>query len=73
MEPIKALVRLGERIRGPSTMPTTNGEEITPETIVRMMADIKVMQEEISELRRWAKHVQIEVDDMRERFGVRSS
>jgi hypothetical protein len=67
MEPIKALVRLGERIRGPS-MPNASGDEITPETIVRMLSDMKVLQEEISELRRWAKHIQIEVDDLREKI-----
>ncbi len=57
MEPLKALVRLGEKIRGPSG----GNDEITQETIYRMLADI-------DELRRWAKHIQIEVDDLREKI-----
>ncbi len=67
MEPIKALVRLGERIKGPS-MATLSGDDFSPERLVQLLTDVKVMQEEISELRRWAKHVQIEVDDLRERI-----
>lgn len=58
MEPMKSLVRLGERIRGPAA---PGQDEITPETIMRMLADI-------DELRRWAKHIQIEVDDLREKI-----
>ena len=67
MEPIKALVRLGERIKGPS-MANGIGDELTPDRLIQLLNDVKVMQEEISELRRWAKHVQIEVDDLRERI-----
>lgn len=59
MEPMKALVRLGERIRNPGAAP--GQDEITPETIMRMVSDI-------DELRRWAKHIQIEVDDLREKI-----
>jgi hypothetical protein len=55
---MKALVRLGDKVRGSQT-----GQiEITPETIVQMIS-------EIDELRRWAKHIQIEVDDLREKIG----
>ena len=59
MEPMKALMRLGDRIRGPAA--ATGQDEITPETIMRMLADI-------DELRRWARHIQVEVDDLREKI-----
>ena len=57
MEPIKALMRLGERVRKVDFKPDM---EITPETILKLI-------EEVNELRRWAKHIQIEVDDLREK------
>lgn len=56
MEPIKALMRLGERVKK-----VDPGIEITPETILNLI-------EEVQELRRWARHMDVEVADLRERI-----
>lgn len=57
MESIKALMRLGQKKVDPS------GQEIniTPETIIQLIR-------EVEELRRWAKHIQVELDDLREKI-----
>lgn len=49
-------MRLGERVKK-----VDPGIEITPESILSLI-------EEVQELRRWARHMDVEVADLRERI-----
>lgn len=57
MDLSRSLIRLGEKMRGP----TGNEHDVTPETIMQMIKDI-------DEIRRMIKHITVELEDLRERI-----